>query len=413
MKSLLRFLLLCVLLAGSGRAMAQLAPIDTARGRYYQPVFTNVTVTSNVTYGSAITLSGTTQALLMDVYQPTGDTVSRRPLIVFAHGGGFIGGTKADAYPVAFCTRLARLGYVVASIEYRLGFPLTGFPIALTDTAGIAQAAIRGGHDMKAAIRFFRQNAATSKTYRVHSNYVIAAGSSAGAFAALQAGYLDKASEVPAYVNLASLGGIEGASGTPGYSSAVMAVLNLSGATENPSVIEAGNAPLCSAHGTADATVPYFQGKIGSFLPPKYVYGSGRLNPRATALGITNVLRRFSKAGHVPFETNGAYADTTFWTVRDFLRPLLRRTGVALAAKAGIAASNIQAYPNPAQEVVQLALPANWAQLGEAEVLDVAGRVVRRFRPQTQNAQLVRGTLPAGLYAVRFAGQVPVRVVFE
>ncbi|RZJ91294.1 MAG: T9SS type A sorting domain-containing protein, partial [Hymenobacter sp.] len=108
-----------------------------------------------------------------------------------------------------------------------------------------------------------------------------------------------------------------------------------------------------------------------------------------------------------------AYADTTFWTVRDFLRPLLRRTGVPLAAKSGVAARTIQAYPNPAQEAVQLALPADWAQLGEAEVLDVAGRVVRRFRPQAQTESLVRGTLPAGLYAVRFAGQVPVRVVFE
>jgi len=412
MNLLLRFAILVLLLASASRAVAQLAPIDTARGRYYQPVFANVTVTSNVTYGSALKYDGTTQTLLMDVYQPTGDTVSRRPLIVFAHGGGFVIGSKADAYPVAFCTRLARLGYVVASIEYRVGFAFTGLAQPI-DTPQIATAAVRGGLDMKAAIRFFRQDAANAKTYRVYSNYIIAAGSSAGAFAALQAGYLDKASEVPAYVNLAALGGIEGASGTPGYSSAVMAVLNLSGATESPFIIEAGNAPLCSAHGTADATVPYLQGKIGSLLPPKYVYGSGRLNPRATALGITNVLRRFSRAGHVPFETNAQYADTTFWTIRDFLRPLLRRTGVALAAKAGTAARTIQAHPNPAQEAVQLALPADWAQLGEAELLDVAGRVVRRFRPQAQTTSLVRGALPAGVYAVRFVGQVPVRVVFE
>ncbi|MGI4862523.1 MAG: carboxylesterase family protein [Janthinobacterium lividum] len=412
MNQLYRLLLTLLLLAGPSLAFAQLAPIDTARGRYYQPIFANVTVTSNVTYGAATTYTGTTQTLVMDVYQPTGDTVKRRPLIIFAHGGGFVGGAKADAYPVAFCTRLARLGYVVASIEYRVGFTFTGLAQPI-DTPQIATAAVRGGLDMKAAIRFFRQDAATAKTYRVYSNYIIAAGSSAGAFAALEAGYLDKASEVPSYVNLAALGGIEGNSGNPGYSSAVAAVINLSGATENPSIIEAGNAPLCSAHGTADTTVPYAQGKVGFPLPPKYVYGSARLNPRATALGITNVLRRFSKAGHVPFETNSVYADTTFWTVRDFLRPLLRRTGVALAARAGTAASVIQAYPNPAQEAVQLALPADWAQLGEAELLDVAGRVVRRFRPQAQNAQLVRGALPAGLYAVRFAGQVPVRVVFE
>lgn len=191
------------------------------------------------------------------------------------------------------------------------------------------------------------------------------------------------------------------------------AVINLSGATESPSILEAGNAPLCSAHGTADATVPYFQGRVGSLLPPKYVYGSGRLNPRASALGITNVLRRFSKAGHVPFETSQAYADTVFWTVRDFLRPLLKRSGVALATRATVAATTFQAYPNPATTAVQLSLPADFARLGEAELLDVTGRVVRHFQPTAQYVELLRGTLPPGVYAVRFANQAPVRVVFE
>jgi para-nitrobenzyl esterase len=73
----------------------------------------------------------------------------------------------------------------------------------------------------------------------------------------------------------------------------------------------------------------------------------------------------------------------------------------------------VQAYPNPAHDAVQLLLPADWPQLGEAEMLDAIGRVVRRFRPQAQTAQVARGTLPPGLYSVRFAGQVPVRVLFE
>ncbi|NML65939.1 carboxylesterase family protein [Hymenobacter sp. RP-2-7] len=408
----MKYLYLWLLLALPTLGRAQTAGLDTTRGRYYQPVFASASVTRDVAYGSATTYAGATQTLLMDVYQPAGDTVQRRPLIIFAHGGGFIAGTKADAYPVAFCTRLARLGYVVASIEYRLGYAATGFGAA-ADTAKIAAAALRGGFDMKAAVRYFRQDAAGPKTYRIQPSYVVAAGSSAGAFAALETGYLDKASEVPSYLDLAALGGIEGNSGSPGYSSAVAAVINLSGATESPSIIEAGNAPLCSAHGTADTTVPYFQGRIGSLLPPKYVYGSGRLNPRAASLGITNVLRRFSKAGHVPFEASQAYADTVFWTVRDFLRPLLKRSGVALAARAAAAPAVFQAYPNPAREVVQLALPADFAHLGEAELLDVTGRVVRRFRPQAPTEQLPRGGLPAGLYALRFAGQAPVRVVFE
>ncbi len=133
----------------------------------------------------------------------------------------------------------------------------------LTDTVGLIQASLRGMQDMKAAVRFFRMDAATAKTYRVHPGYIVAGGSSAGAFLALETGYVDKASEVPAYVGLAALGGVEGQSGNPGYSSAVLAVLNLSGATESASFIEAGNAALCSVHGTRDLTVPYFQGKIG------------------------------------------------------------------------------------------------------------------------------------------------------
>lgn len=414
MKSLFRFLAALLLLASPGLASAQLAPIDTTGGRYYQPVFANVTVTSGVAYATALSYTGASQTLTMDIYQPTGDTVKRRPLIIFAHQGGFYVGSKTDPYMVAICTRMARLGYVAASIDYRLGFPLTGLA-APADTVGVAQAAIRGMQDMRAAVRFFRNDAATTKTYRVYSNYIVAGGSSAGAFIALETGYLDKASEVPGYVGLAALGGIEGTGGNAAYSSAVAAVLNLSGATESPSIIEAGNAPLCSVHGTADATVPYLQGRVGGgFLPPKYVYGSGRLNPRATAVGVRNTLRRLPKAGHIPFESNAQYADTTFWTIRDFLRPLLRQAGTPLAARAATAASPVGwAYPTPAREVVQVALPANWRELGDAQLLDLTGRVVRRLTPQAALVQLPRNGLAAGVYLLQFAGYAPARVVFE
>lgn len=401
-----------LLLAAPYFAVAQLAPIDTARGHYYQPVFSAVTVTSNVPYGAATTYLNATQQLLMDIYQPTGDTVKRRPLIIFAHQGGFITGSKTDAYMVAVCTRLARLGYVTASIDYRLGFPFTGLAQP-ADTPAVARASVRGMQDLRAAVRFFRQDAATAKTYRVHSSYIVVGGSSAGAFMALQVGYLDKASEVPAYVGLADLGGIEGSSGNPGYSSAVAAVLNLSGATESPVLIEAGNAPLCSVHGTADATVPYLQGRVGSLLPPKYVYGSGRLAPRATAVGVRNTLRTFKGAGHIPFENNARYADTTFWTIRDFLRPILQLSGTALAARPLLASAIIQAYPSPAQASAQLVLPATWAQLGEGQLLDATGRVVRRISPSAQQMQLLRGSLGAGIYSLRFVGQPAVRIVFN
>ncbi|OGX85979.1 T9SS type A sorting domain-containing protein [Hymenobacter glacialis] len=301
-------------------------PIDTTGGRFYQPIFPNVTVTSGVAYGSAVTAFGAPQTLLMDVYQPTGDVAAERPVIIFAHQGGFFVGSRTDAYMVKVCTQFAKLGYVTASIDYRLGFPVTGFN-APADTPQVARAAIRGMQDMRAAVRFFRKDAATTNAYRVSPSRIVAGGSSAGGFIALEIGYLDKASEVPEYVGLAALGGIEGASGNPGFSSAVLAVLNLSGATERPSLIEPGDAPLYSLHGTADATVPYLQGKVGSLLPPKYVFGSGRLHPYATSVGVPNFLRTLPGVGHVPFESTSAAgleaAETVFRDVRDFLRPLL------------------------------------------------------------------------------------------
>ena len=399
-------LLILLLLVAAGHVAT--AQVDTTRARYYRPIFPAVTVTSGVTYGSAANFAGIIQPLLMDIYQPTGDTVRRRPVIIFAHQGGFVTGLRTDAYMVAVCTRFAKLGYVTASIDYRLLF----FPF---DTVNVAKAAIRGMQDLRAAVRFFRQDAATAKLYRAHSSYITVGGSSAGAFAALEVGYINKPTEVPGYVDLAGLGGIEGASGNPGYSSAVLAVLNLSGATENPSVIEAGNAPLCSVHGTADGTVPYFQGRVGASLPPKYVYGSGRLNPRATALGIRNTLRTLRGAGHIPFETDAAYADTTFRTIRDFLRPSLGQAGTVItAARPNSAkAPTAQAYPNPADEAVRVVLPAAWRLPLEAQLLDATGRVVRALSPSDKVLLLERGVLPAGIYWLRFAGQVPVRVEFQ
>ncbi|WP_201987592.1 alpha/beta hydrolase [Hymenobacter rubidus] len=409
-------LLLVLLLASLGAATAQTV-IDTTGGRYYRPLFPNVTVNSGVVFGSAVNSAGATQTLTMDIYQPTGDVLARRPVIIFAHQGGFITGTKTDAYMVAVCTQFAKLGYVTASIDYRLldiGTILGGG----FDTVNIAKSAVRGMQDLRAAVRYFRKDAATTNTYRVHPNYITVGGSSAGAFAALEVGYLDKTTEVPSYVGIAALGGIEGASGNPGYSSAVLAVLNLSGATENPSLIEPGNAPLCSVHGTADATVPYLQGRVGSSLPPKYVYGSGRLNPRATAVGIRNTLRTLRGAGHIPFEntnaTGQAYADTTFRTIRDFLRPSLAQAGTVLASRASSAAASVaQAYPIPADDIVRVELPASWQLPREAQLLDAAGRVVRTFTPTSNDLTVLRGTLKAGLYALKFPGQPALRIEFR
>ena len=64
--------------------------------RYRDQVFSNVTVTNDLTYGSAIGRDGNPATLKLDLYQPTGDTVAKRPAMLWIHGGGFTTGDKSS-----------------------------------------------------------------------------------------------------------------------------------------------------------------------------------------------------------------------------------------------------------------------------------------------------------------------------
>lgn len=53
----------------------------------------------------------------LDVYRPN-DTSKKYPVIVNVHGGGLVMGNKE--FNTYFCAQLARLGFIVFSVEYRL-----------------------------------------------------------------------------------------------------------------------------------------------------------------------------------------------------------------------------------------------------------------------------------------------------
>ncbi|HRD51298.1 MAG TPA: hypothetical protein PKY96_01485, partial [Flavobacteriales bacterium] len=58
---------------------------ECANGRYATAnFFPNVTVTSGVVFGSNTGVSGGNQTLRMDVYEPTGDALALRPVVVCA-----------------------------------------------------------------------------------------------------------------------------------------------------------------------------------------------------------------------------------------------------------------------------------------------------------------------------------------
>lgn len=125
------------------------AQFDCSNDRYKKDIFTNVQVTKAIKFGSNRKVSANPfagdQDLYLDVYEPVGDNLAERPLIILAFGGGFVEGKRED---VDFlCVGFAKKGYVAVAIDYRIG-------TFLPTKTNVISAVIRGMHDMKAALRY-------------------------------------------------------------------------------------------------------------------------------------------------------------------------------------------------------------------------------------------------------------------
>lgn len=374
------------------------AQIDTSGGRYWNEIFPSVTVTSDISYGSNIKYNGQTQVLKLDVYEPQGDVILLRPLLILAHGGSFLGGTKTDGDVTSLCTHFAKMGYVTVSMEYRVG-------MSAIDSVNAIKAVLRATQDMKAAVRFFRQNAANGNTYRIHPDYIFTGGSSAGAFTALHAAYLDKVAEFPLGATvLNAMGGIDGTSGNPGFSSSSLAVVNLCGALGDSSWMEPGDIPFVSMHGTNDGIVPYATAIIQIVIfQIMWVDGSASLHLRANNIGIQNPFYTFNGANHVPYAGNTAtalaYMDTTVQFVKEFLRPFL-----GIPSPTNITENNntheIKISPNPSNGSFTIGIK-NLDQLVEAHLFDLTGRIIDKFIINDQKNYYSNLNLEKGVYFLK------------
>ncbi len=198
--------------------------------RYFDKIFSSYTKTSDLTYGQAFNVStGQMETLKLDLYEPSGDTEPYRAAIIWVHPGGLIQGDKGDPKIVQRCDEFSKRGYVAVSNNYRLW----------TDGSNAGSEALRQAYeDTKATVRWLRANAAR---YRIDVNRISVGGTSSGGFIALSTAYEEN----------------EGDSGNPGYSSEVSACYDGSGALEDDTVMEIGEAPLLVMHGDQDENVPY------------------------------------------------------------------------------------------------------------------------------------------------------------
>jgi para-nitrobenzyl esterase len=384
-------------------------------GRYLTSIFNEVEVTS-VKYGENINSDGQLEELYLDVYEPTGDIETNRPLIILAHGGAFIKGelfdlnglTYKSGTVVKLCKTFASMGYVCASIEYRR----ESNPLALLFEERMIKAIFRSVHDGKAAIRYFKKNAAEGNQFAIDPNQIIIGGESSGAILALHLPYITDLDMLPGlwYSWAQQLGGdLEGNSGNPGYNTDVRGIINVSGAFGKPEFIKGNNIPLLHIHGTADPIVPY--GVDNPFGIPwlPNMYGSMIIHEKALEEGIKSTLITYPGRGHVPYirnfpidnSLNPEIWDSTISQISNFAYSLLdcnpdNQVVTGLQDKLN---STIQLFPNPTSGHINLTVTNELAN-SKVSIFSVDGSEVVNLTMNGINLQN-QLSLPPGIYFIR------------
>jgi hypothetical protein len=289
------FTLLCIIALSWNASFAQ---------RYLSEVFTDVEVTTDVTYGVNATVIAFQQlgqaipeALKCDIYEPAGDVETARPLILYFHTGNFLphpqngspAGLRTDSAAVEICSRFARMGYVVASCDYRLGWN----PIASTQDERVftlINAAYRGVQDSRTAVRYFRKSEdAEGNPYGIDPNRIVLWGQGTGGYITFASATIDVYSDIVIEKFIREVNGVptpmvlDFVNGDPdaltvginpltndtlcyvnhpGYSSDFNMAVNMGGALGDLSWVDEEDVPMVSFQTPDDPFAPYTTGTL-------------------------------------------------------------------------------------------------------------------------------------------------------
>lgn len=364
--------------------------------RYHDMVFKTFTVDS-VVYSDTFNLK-------MTICQPAGDSLCHRPVLVFAHGGSFIEGSRNGGIVAdTLCIHFARRGYVAVSIDYRLGVQDS----MLNDSVYALNEMAKALSDAKAAVRFMRKDAYTTNNYRVDTNLIFFSGSSAGAVIAMHYLYLTNINQASPALQAAvnNNGGIEGNSGNAGYSSRVNAILSLAGGLNDPGFLVAGAKPVAHFQGNLDSVVPYFCNEAEDGGVQVRLCGLGSLNPIYNSLGMVHLSMIYPGLGHVPWSTNPAMMIQIDSMSANFLDSITLWPGLVYCnSTTGITQENaddlISVFPNPAKQQVTVLL-SQIHTFNFIEITDCSGRLVAKKQVSSTSIRFDCSDIAAGVYFLR------------
>lgn len=373
-------LIIWLLVTVSGQQLyAQCGP------RYQEKKLFEVKVTKDIQYGEAWTSKGKSQQLHFDFYEPFNDTSQSRPLLIYLHGGSFLDGNKNLLETTAFCKAMAQRGYVVAAVNYRTEDNY----LALVFSELMFKATIRASHDAKAAIRYFyRQAKDQGNTYKIDTNQIFLGGLSAGAITALHTAYLDDIHEadflMAKFIN--DLGGLEGESGNPGFSTKIKGVINLAGCMLDKSYVNNNkNIPLLNIQYSNDWLLPSYYGRPYNIFTLPIMMGSRVIAKQMDKLGMYHMSYTPLGRGHIPYYKDGRLNEELLDTVANysakFMFSLLEcnPARVNLEKIQPIDLHELSIYPNPNQGILILGEQKFDVKLiKHLRIVDMAGRVVHQ-----------------------------------
>ena len=380
------FLLLSVFTAS-----AQIPSCDGSR--FIDSVFTEVKDATTLQYGSNVTIGGVQQDLFMDVFEPLNDSETPRPLIILAFGGSFITGERSDMNQIAI--DYAMRGYVAATIDYRIYDKL-----AILDSAKLLDVVVKGVGDMKASVRYFKEDfTENGNTFNIDTNYIFVGGASSGAILANHVGLVGANDNVPEYFQsvIDVNGGWEGnSSENTSYSSSVTGVISFSGAIKDVAWIDENDVPVFAAHDYQDPVVPYERGlsvlDFGSLqVPLMYISGGKSIIDALKEKNVYSELVTVETAEHVSYLT-GTSVDS-HWNLictksAAFIEEIICTT--TWSVDEHFVSFNV--FPNPASGF--LTVNAN-SKVDKLTVYDLMGQVV--LTSSNENSINVDG-LNAGYY---------------
>ncbi|HPK04619.1 MAG TPA: alpha/beta hydrolase [Bacteroidales bacterium] len=279
----------------------------------------------NVAEGITSNISKKIIPLSMDIYEPKDDTVLNRPLIVLLHAGAFIAGDKRDELVSKLALEYAQRGFVVASVNYRLGYIfLPGM------YSNLERAIYSAVQDVRAALRYLSHN---HETYRIDPDMIFIGGNSAGGFLSLYTTFMDDTEIWPSVAGStirmqSDLGCLDCSTNDLTGPFKIMGAINMWGAIDDLAIIKPQDQiPVLSIHGDHDQVVAYgydfpfanVSTRVSSFFLKK-MYGSASIDEYAESIGMNHSLYTFKGLEHEPhFDENNQLIDENYEIIKNLI----------------------------------------------------------------------------------------------